>query len=157
MSDRQAYYLSTAKQLRAWKFLSALLVIPGAAFAFIYLQAELLVPSTSGISRAEATVVSKEATRIWGLVTRPELHLKVSGTDGTVFSVLMTLSEDDVPQTLQVVFSRAHPERVFVVGDYPYWPYSIAFAIGPLGFFLAARFFEAKYRHLAGAIVREET
>lgn len=101
-------------------------------------------------------MVSKKATRIWGLVTRPELHLKVSGTDGTTSSVLMTLSEDDVPQTLQVVFSRAHPERVFVVGDYPYWPWSIAFAVGPLVLFLAARFSEAKYRGLAGASSREK-
>jgi len=148
--------LSTAKQLRAWKILSAVLVIPCATFALIYLQAELSLPSSSEVSKVEATVVSEDTARIWGLVARPELRLKVSGRNETAFSVLLTLSGDDVSDAVQVVFSPDHPERAFIVGDYPYWPYSVGFVVGPIMLFLAARFFEARYQRLAEATVREK-
>jgi len=147
--DRQAYYRVSAKQLRAWKILSALLVAPCAAWAIPYFQAELSLPSGKERLKAEAMVVSHEPTKIWGGGTRTLLHLKLLDREAPAVSVLMTLSEDNIPTTVPVVFSSARRERVFVVGDYPYWPYSIAFGVLPFVLFLAARHFEVKYRRLA--------
>lgn len=124
------------------------MVIPFTINAAWSLQAELSLPSASELSEADATVISKETIKIWGVITRAQLHLKVAGVEQPAVTVLETISADSIPQPLRVVFSENRPERVFVVGDYPYWPYSVAF-LAPLALYFAIRHYERKHQQLA--------